>query len=119
MPNPAKSEYEKSLAGTARPDRITHEPEELAEALLELPDPPYWMTNPHAVHEWYRLGPVLIRLKRLTPSNLNAFGSLCAVFGDCAGGWSTGLPVQATLIAQYRALQAEFVIPASMRGRAT
>jgi hypothetical protein len=119
MPNPAKSEHDKALAGTQRADRVTAEPEELSDALTELPPPPYWLGDPHAVHEWFRLGPVLIRLKRLTPSNINAFGALCATFGECAQGWCSGRPVIASLIAQYRALQGEFVIPASMRGRAT
>lgn len=119
MPNPAKSELEKILAGTQRADRVTAEPEELSDLLTELPPPPYWMLDPHAVHHWLKLGTVLLRLKRLTSSNIDTFGTLCATFGECVQGWSVLRPVPATLIAQYRALQAEFVIPASMRGRAT
>jgi phage terminase small subunit len=116
---PAKPEHDKALAGTQRPDRITAEPPELSDTLTELPPPPYWMLDPHAVHHWLKLGEVLVRLKRLTPSNIDTFGSLCATFGECVQGWSSMTPVSASLIAQYRALQAEFVIPASMRGRAT
>lgn len=94
----------KLIAGTARPDRP--EPARIVTLapLEEVPAPPDFLPNGHAVAEWQRLAPVLVANKLLHPGNLHALAVLCGLHGRIVQLWSAGEAPQAALVSQYRAL---------------
>ena len=79
-----------------------------------VPDAPEWLPNIHAVVEWERLAPLLLRLNLLSAGNIGPLGNLCALHGVMVQQWSAGLVPTASVIQQYRALVNEFgLTPAS------
>lgn len=76
--------------------------------VVMLPLPPAWMRNRWAVHEWQRLGPVLLRAGLLTEGNLVTFAQLCAMQGRIATAYEDGEIVKAAEVAQYIKLVGEF-----------
>lgn len=109
MGNPRIPDNVKQLTGTARADRALPEGVGIdAPALEEVPAAPDWLPNAHAVNEWDRVAPLLVRLGVLTETALAALGHMCALHGTMVQQWSAGLVPQASAVQQYRGLVAEF-----------
>lgn len=66
------------------------------------------MLDEWAREEWYRLGPILLRVGLLTTANLPAFAHLCSLHGDMATGYQNRNPPKAATIMAYRSLIVEF-----------
>lgn len=114
---PARKPFQlKVLEGTDRPDRM---PDALIdyEALEELPPPPDWLPNAHAMREWERLGPVLLRAKLLTFAGTQAFGHLCALHGKIVQLYAAGESPNAAYIAQLRSLFNDFGLTPVAQGK--
>jgi hypothetical protein len=94
----------KIIAGTARPDRAVPAPIVTLTALDEVPAPPEFLPNGHAVAEWRRLAPVLVANKLLHAGNLHALALLCGLHGRIVQLWSAGEAPQAATVGQLRAL---------------
>lgn len=104
----------RELAGTNRADRQAPAPGVEFDVIPLLPEPPVWMSNKWAVHEWHRLGPMLLRFGLLTQGNITAFAQMCAVHGDLATTYQKKRSPVASKVAMYRNLVSEFgLTPAS------
>jgi phage terminase small subunit len=107
MGNPRKPAALKAIQGTARKDREYVPAIDLPE-LDEVPGPPSWLPNAHAVQEWDRLAPMLHRLGLLTQGGVTPLGHLCALHGTMVQKWAAGMEPQASTMQQYRSLCGEF-----------
>jgi len=107
MARPRKPSKVKSLRGTLRSSRENGDGLELS-GVNELPPPPDWLPNAHALKEWERLCVQLHALGILYEESLMTLGHLCALHGRLCQIWSTGLEPNASLVTQYRALVGEF-----------
>lgn len=103
------------LAGTARPDRARSEAE--LPTLGDLPKPPTWLPNAHAVAEWKRLGPILVANRLLTEGGLSAFGMLCALHGKIVQLYAAGEAPTGHMVAQYRNLINDFGLTPVAQGK--
>jgi len=107
MPGRRKPDHLKLLHGTFRPSRA-------AQAHVELPlvngtpEPPEWLTNPHAIGEWRRLAPILAANRLLTEASLGPFALLCSIHGALVQASAAGTAPHASLLAQYRAFANDF-----------
>lgn len=116
MPRPRKPQQMKVVAGTDQPCRrseagIDHK------AVSALPDAPDWLPNAHAVKEWNRLGPLLVRVNLLTDAGLSAFGQLCALHGKIVQLWAAGEAPTGHMMSQYRALINDFGLTPVSQGK--
>lgn len=99
----------KIISGTDQPCRRDEgEPLFVEEPLSDIPDPPDWLPNAHAVKEWNRVTKILHMAKMLTPGCLQSLGVLCASYGCIVQQYAAGLAPKASELAQYRGLVAEF-----------
>jgi len=99
----------KNLAGTSRPDRTAGVgASSPGEVLALMPAAPAWLLDAWAVHEWHRLGPVLLHAGLLTVGNINTFAQMCAVHGALATCYENGGKAVASDVAQYIKLVGEF-----------
>lgn len=94
---------------TAKARRDAQEEESAAGALdvtpfTEVPKPPQWLPNVHAVKEWKRLAPILVANKLLHEGNVGGFGQLCALHGKLTQLWAAGETPKPPLLLQYRQL---------------
>lgn len=103
------------LSGTARPDRARVDVE--LPTLRDLPKPPAWLPNAHAVAEWKRLGPILVAGKLLTSGGLSAFGMLCALHGKIVQLYAAGEAPTGHMVAQYRNLINDFGLTPVAQGK--
>lgn len=117
MPGPARSSAAlRDLSGTNRPDRDPVDVALPGNIITLMPQPPAWMKNEWALHEWRRLGPILLRCGLLTEGNVPTFAALCACYGRNATLYQDGYSPKAADIAQYVKLVGEFgLTPASAR----
>jgi phage terminase small subunit len=96
----------KELRGTDQPCRrsegIDHVP------IDHVPDPPKWLSNPHAIDEWNRVAPLLQKLGLLTHAGLSTLGVMCAQFGVIASASESGDEIVASAISGYRGLANDF-----------
>jgi phage terminase small subunit len=117
MPGPGKKpSHLKAVAGTSRRDREAAAVVELP-VVSEVPDPPDWLPNVHAVKEWQRLAPVLVNNKLLTDAGLMAFGHLCALHGKLVQLWAAGESPTGHMLSQYRALINDFGLTPVAQGK--
>jgi hypothetical protein len=117
MPGPAKKpSHLKAVAGTSRPDR---EPASVVEIPLvdEIPEPPDWLPNVHAVKEFKRLAAILFNNKLLTEGALMALGHLCALHGSLVQLWAANVNPTGHMLAQYRALINDFGLTPVAQGK--
>jgi phage terminase small subunit len=105
----------KVVAGTARPDRLAHVVE--IPSIDDVPPPPEWLPNGHAVREWERLARVLVANRLLTEGGLAALGQMCALHGKIVQLYAAGESPNASLIAQYRALANDFGLTPVAQGK--
>jgi phage terminase small subunit len=106
----------KIIEGTDRKDRM---PDALIdyEAIDELPPAPDWLPNVHAVKEWDRLGPILLRAKLLTFAGMQAFGHMCALHGKIVQLYAAGESPNAAYVAQLRSLLNDFGLTPVAQGK--
>lgn len=112
---PKKPRRLRVVAGTDRPDRAFDAVE--LPAVSELPDPPDWLPNAHAVREWHRLSAVLHGAGLLTEASLSALGMLCSLHGKLLQLWSVGETPSGHMLAQYRLLANDFGLTPVAQGR--
>lgn len=110
MPNLKKASNVKMLSGTydskdrkADADGIGQYP-----ALTQVPKPPPWLTNSHALAEWKRLAPILTNAKVLTEAGLMAFTHMCNLHGKMVQLWAAGEVPGMSMMNQYRVLITDF-----------
>lgn len=104
--SPKKSELEKRLSGSDRPDSKAG-PIPFT-ALEVLPKPPDWLSNHFALQEWNRLGALLVEQRLLTEAGLSAFGNLCCIHGDILQLRVAGCTPKGSLLSVYRSLTKDF-----------
>lgn len=98
----------KVIAGTARKDRDPP-PETLktqgqsAEVGHEdeTPAPPDWLPNAHAVKEWERLMPLLMKNRMLSEIGLSPLAMACALHGRIVQKFTAGETPTGHMMAQY------------------
>lgn len=117
MPGPGKKpRVLKVVAGTDRPDRAPSEAVELPLA-DQIPAPPDWLPNAHAVKEFERLAPILHGVGLLTDAGLSALAMLCALHGKLVQLWAAGESPTGHMLAQYRALVNDFGLTPVAQGK--
>lgn len=117
MPGPGKKPASlKVIAGTERKDRAAEPSAELP-VVTEVPKPPSWLPNAHAVKEWNRLAPILVANKLLSEGGLSALGMLCSLHGKLVQLWSAGEAPVASMVAQYRNLINDFGLTPVAQGK--
>lgn len=116
MPNPRKPTQLKIVAGTARADR---EPEHVVDLPLVsgIPDPPHWLTNPHALDEWHRITPILVANKLLTEAGTMPLAHLCALHGKVVQLYQAGESPNASMVGQLRGLANDFGLTPVAQGK--
>lgn len=113
MPQPPKPNALKVISGS----REKMAPSASLPTLDELPSPPTWLPNAHAVKEWKRLGPILVANKLLSEGGMSAFGMLCALHGKLVQLWSAGESPTGHMVAQYRNLINDFGLTPVAQGK--
>jgi phage terminase small subunit len=118
MPGPSKrASHLKIISGTDRNGtRLSTPPVEFPH-LEDVPTPPDWLPNAHAVAEWKRLAPILVVNKMLAEADLSAFAHLCAVHGKLVQLWSAGEAPTGHLLNQYNSLASAFGISPAWRAK--
>ena len=117
MANPRKPTSLKVVAGTDRPCRRPESAPVEMPALDNIPDPPDWLKNAHAVKEWQRLAPILTANKLLTEAGLSALGQLCALHGKVVQLYAAGEAPVASMVAQLRGLMNDFGLTPVAQGK--
>lgn len=117
MPGPGKKPASlKVIAGTDRKDRDV--PDALALPILgDVPEPPAWLRNAHALEEWHRLAPILVANKLLTEGGLTAFAHLCATHGNVVQMCAAGMAPNASTLSQLRNLLNDFGLTPVAQGK--
>ena len=106
----------KLISGTDQPCR-RDDPGSLMEIpiIMEVPEPPHWLPNEHAIAEWRKLAPIFVNNGLLTETSISVLGNLCALHGVLVDVWSKGFLPNANTIAQYRSMVNDFgMTPASL-----
>ena len=85
--------------------------------ISDVPPPPDWLPNAHAVNEWRRLAPILVANKLLAEADLSAFAHMCAVHGKMVQLWTAGETPTGHMVSQYNALAAAFGLSPAWRGK--
>ena len=117
MPGPGKKPASlKVVAGTTRKDR-EQEPSVELPPVSEVPAPPDWLPNAHAVKEWERLAPILVANKLLTEAGTSALGVLCALHGKIVQLYIAGEAPVASMVSQYRNLINDFGLTPVAQGK--
>lgn len=107
------------LRGTQRADRLSGDTSISVNesALTEVPLAPLWLPNSHATNEWYRLAPILIEMKLLTPGALSSFAQLCALHGKIVQLYSAGESPGASMLGTLRNLHNDFGLSPVAQGK--
>lgn len=107
------------LRGTQRADRLSPDTSiSLNESVLtEIPFPPDWLPNSHAVKEWMRLAPILIEMKLLTAGGLSALAQLCALHGKIVQLYAAGESPGASMLGTLRNLHNDFGLSPMAQGK--
>ncbi len=117
MPGPGKKPATlKSISGTMRGGDAA-KPANLLPPIADIPAPPDWLPNCHAVAEWNRLAPLLVANKLLTEGGLSPLGNLCAIHGKMVQLWAAGEAPVASMVAQYRSLINDFGLTPVSQGK--
>lgn len=120
MPGPGKKPPAlKAVAGTERKDREPASPPVDLPVLSEVPPPPDWLPNSHAVKEWNRLAPILTANKLLTEGGLSSLGMLCALHGKITQLYSAGEAPTASMAGTLRNMANDFGLTPVAQGKVT
>ena len=111
-----KPTHLKALSNTVQPCRVTEDTVQLP-LVDDVPVPPNWLPNAHAVLEWNRLAPILINNKLLTEASLTTFGHLCALHGKLVQLYAAGESPTANLVGQYTKLANDFALTIVAQGK--
>ena len=106
----------KSIRGTVQPCRQVKDAVELP-TIDEMPDPPDWLPNIHAVKEWETIGPILVANRLLTRPGLAAFGQMCALYGKLIQLWTAGETPNSAMLGQYIKFCSEFAMTPASQSR--
>ena len=119
MPGPAKKPQAfKVIEGTVKAKDKNAPPAKVElPTLKDVPSPPDWLPNAHAVKEWKRLAPVMTNNKLLTEAGLSGFGHLCALHGKLVQLWAAGESPTGHMLAQYRSLINDFGLTPVAQGK--
>ncbi|PZP90194.1 MAG: hypothetical protein DI587_39355, partial [Variovorax paradoxus] len=85
--------------------------------VTEVPKPPSWLPNAHAVKEWNRLAPILVANKLLSEGGLSALAMLCSLHGKLVQLFAAGEAPVASMVAQYRNLINDFGLTPVAQGK--
>lgn len=117
MPGPGKKPGNlKVVSGTERKDRALPPSVEMP-TVADVPPPPDWLPNAHAVKEWNRLAPMLVANRLLTEGGVGPLGNLCALHGKMVQLWAAGEAPVASMIAGYRNLINDFGLTPVAQGK--
>ncbi len=101
-----KPETLKLISGTTKPCRARESID--IPVISDVPEPPYWLINEHAVTEWRKLATILTNNGLLTEAGLAPLAMLCALHGTLVDVWSKGYLPNGHTLAQYRNLINDF-----------
>ncbi|WP_075575006.1 P27 family phage terminase small subunit [Lysobacter antibioticus] len=116
MPRPKKHHNLKVVQGTARPDRDGPPLVDLP-LVSDVPAPPDWLPNAHAIKEWNRLAPILHANKLLTEAGISTLGQLCALHGKIVQLYAAGEAPVASMVAQLRGFSNDFGLTPVAQGK--
>lgn len=117
MPGPGKKPAAlKMVSGTQQKCRTEASGIELP-TLSDVPPPPDWLPNAHAVKEWNRLASILIANKLLTDADLSTLGMLCALYGKIVQLYSAGEAPTASMVGALRNMENDFGLSPVARGK--
>ena len=116
MPAPRKPTSLKVVAGTDQPCRREEFVVDLP-LVSDVPLPPDWLPNAHAVSEWNRLAPILHANRLLTEAGTSALAQLCALHGNVVQMYAAGLAPVASMVAQLRGLMNDFGLTPVAQGK--
>ena len=69
--------------------------------ILDIPQHPDWLPNAHAVNEWNRLVPLLMKNNRLSEIGLSPLAMACALHGRIVQKFTAGETPTGHMMAQY------------------
>ena len=114
MPHPRKPSPFKVISGSRQPDKpITVD----LPLVAEVPDPPDWLANIHAIKEWRRLAPILFRAKLLTEAGLMALAHMCALHGSIVQSRAAGVEPTASMTGTLRNMMNDWGLTAMAMGK--
>ena len=117
MPGPGKKPANlKVVSGTDRKDRPDPVTVDLP-LVDDVPPPPDWLPNAHAINEWSRLAPILVANKLLTEGGLSALGMLCALHGKIVQLYAAGEAPNANMVGQWRGITNDFGLTPVAQGK--
>ena len=116
MPNPRKPTSLKVVAGTDQPCRREESVVDLP-LVSDVPLPPDWLPNSHAVSEWNRLAPILHANRLLSEAGISALAQLCALHGKVVQLYAAGEAPVASMVAQLRGLMNDFGLTPVAQGK--
>lgn len=118
MPGPPKKAAAlKVISGTNQPCRAAPPPAVELPPVIDVPAPPKWLKNRHAIAEWKRLAPILTANKLLTEGGLSAFGHMCALHGEVVELWVAGESPTASLISTLQSMINDFGLTPVAQGK--
>ena len=117
MPNPRKPTSLKVVAGTDQPCRREDSGVVDLPLVSDVPLPPDWLPNSHAVSEWNRLAPILHANRLLTEAGISALAQLCALHGKVVQLYAAGEAPVASMVAQLRGLMNDFGLTPVAQGK--
>jgi hypothetical protein len=116
MANPRKPHNLKVIDGTSRKDRDSAPIVDLP-LVDDVPEPPDWLPNPHAVKEFKRLAPILHANRLLSTASVSTLGMLCALHGKIVQLYAAGEAPTGHMMAQYRGIANDFGLTPVAQGK--
>lgn len=107
----------KVISGTDQPCRRPEIPPVDFALASEVPAPPDWLPNAHAIKEWHRLAPILCQVGLLTEAGTSALAMLCSLHGKIVQLYAAGEAPTGHMVAQYRALTNDFGLTPVAQGK--
>lgn len=118
MPGPPKKPAAlKVISGTNQPCRATSPPAVELPPVIDVPPPPKWLKNKHAIAEWKRLAPILTANKLLTEGGLSAFGHMCALHGAVTQMWMVDEIPTASMVSTLQSMINDFGLTPVAQGK--
>ena len=110
MANPRKPSSLKVIAGTDQPCRALPKDAPVLPTISDVPKPPDWLPNAHAVKEWQRLAPILVAADALRFPGAMAVGDELSVYVEELKQGRTSLRLKAEAVGRHRDGETETVV---------